>query len=76
MTLTCDAGITVMARLQRDPAFVNTLEQEADALVRKGEPEMAAHLLEPLTALRAAVKAGVDSGTGVDVEQVFAHLDA
>ena len=70
-----DARITVMARLQRDPAFVSALDQEADRLARKGEPELAAHLLEPLTALRAAIQAGTNSGPGLDAEQVFARFE-
>ena len=75
MRLTRDARDTVMARIQRDPAFVSALEQEADVLACEGEPELAAQLLEPLTALRTPIQAGANSGPGVDAEQVFTRIE-
>lgn len=41
MKLTRSADVTVLERLQRDPAFAKGLQDEAEQLAQSGEPETA-----------------------------------
>jgi len=75
VTLTRDARDSIMERVQRDPAFVSALLQEVEVLALNGELELATKLLEPLTAFRATIQAGTNSGPGLDAELVFARLE-